>query len=101
MTGSVVISNHPVYVTCGAVQSSVGVFNFTSNLVSYVPPTERNGNNYVLAAAEGRTTSTIFGFVGRKNKQAKLLAIENFRYARAVYNFEIRPINNDAVFTVN
>ena len=65
MTGSIVSSNHPVYITSGAVQSSVNVFNFTSNLVSYVLPAERNGYDYIFVGVNNRTTDSILILIGK------------------------------------
>ncbi|KAK2155892.1 hypothetical protein LSH36_228g04003 [Paralvinella palmiformis] len=51
MSGTVVISNRPVYVTSGTLSRSSLATSRLSNVISYVPPAERAGKEYIFTFA--------------------------------------------------
>jgi hypothetical protein len=64
MTGSVVTSEKPVFVTSGSAWSSVGVLYFRDHLVATLPPVERLGTHYIIGASRTRTSGDAIKITG-------------------------------------
>ncbi len=65
MTGTVITADKPIFVTSGAVVSSVGSLAGPSHLVTYLPPVEICGTDYVVAPVIGRTTGDLLRILGK------------------------------------
>ncbi len=63
LTGTVVKSDKPVFITSGSRVSSVGTSGY-DHIVSYIQPTEFNGNDYIVAPLKDMATGDLLRIIG-------------------------------------
>ena len=63
LSGTLVTSNKPVFVTSGTESGSVLYLDYPDNLMVNLPPVERLGTDYVLCAVADRTVGDVLRII--------------------------------------